>query len=186
VQEPTEQHPPIWYAVQTHPNSEFVAKGALDSVEGVEVYLPSLRVKPVNPRSRRERAFFPGYLFIRTVLSEVGMSALKWRPGVTRLVGLDDRPTPIPDPVIAEIKDRVEAAQAQDPLGLGAGAYLSPGDTVRITAGPLRGYEGMFDTRLGGQTRARILVEFMGRELRTDVDVRELEKVDRNKSTVSD
>jgi transcription antitermination factor NusG len=168
-----------WYAVQTRPNSEFVARGSLESVEGVESYLPTLHVKPVNPRSRRERAFFPGYLFVRANLSEVGLSALQWRPGVARLIGLDGEPTPIPDPVIAEIQDRVEAAQAKDPLGLGRNVYLSPGDKVRILSGPLQGYEGMFDVRLGGQTRARILVDFMGRELRTDLDVRSLEKIER-------
>ena len=168
-----------WYAVQTHPNREFLANSALAAIEGIETFLPTLHVKPVNPRSRTERPFFPGYLFIRADLRELGRNCIRWKPGVTRLVGLDDEPTPIPAAVIAEILDRVRAAQAQDPLGLGGGAYLNPGDKVRILSGPLAGYEGMFDTRLGGQTRARILVDFMGRELMpTDLDVRALEKVD--------
>jgi hypothetical protein len=79
--------------------------------------------------------------------------------------------------VIAEIHDRVQAIQGKDPLGLGHGAYLNPGDKVRILSGPLQGYEGMFDTRLGGQTRARILVDFMGRQLKTECDVRTLERL---------
>ena len=167
-----------WYAVQTHPNREFLAEGALAAVEGVETFLPTLHVKPVNPRSRKERPFFPGYLFVCADLSQLGQNRIQYQPGVTRLVGLDDEPTPIPTPVIAEIRDRVEAAQALDPLGLGGSAYLHPGDKVRILSGPLAGYDGMFDTRLGGQTRARILVDFMGRELRTELDVRSLEKLD--------
>jgi transcription antitermination factor NusG len=167
-----------WYAVQTKPNREFLANAALASVEEVETYLPILHVKPVNPRSRKERPFFKGYLFVYADLAAVGESTLKWRAGVARLVGLDDTPTPIPEPVMDEIRQRVQAAQDKDPLGLGHGAYLSPGDHIRILSGPLQGYEGMFDTRLGGQTRARILVEFMGRELRTECDVRTLEKID--------
>ena len=168
-----------WYAVQTQPNREFLAEGALASVEGVEAYLPTLQVQPVNPRARTERPFFPGYLFVRADLAEVGPSGLQWRPGITRLVGPDGEPTPIPDRVVYEIQDRVQAILAKDPLGLGAGVYLNPGDSVRIRSGPLQGYEGMFDTRLGGQTRARILVDFMGRELKTECDVRALEKVER-------
>ena len=168
-----------WYAVQTHPNREFLAEGALASVEGVQTYLPTLHVQPVNPRARTKRPFFPGYLFLRADLSEVGPSVLQWRPGISRLVGLDGEPTPIPDRVIDEIQERIRAAQAKDPLGLGAGATLNPGDSVRVRSGPLQGYEGMFDTRLGGQTRARILVDFMGRELKTECDVRALEKVER-------
>jgi transcription antitermination factor NusG len=182
VIERIEPHP-RWYAVQTQPNREFLAAGALVSVEGVETYLPTLRVQPVNPRARTELPFFPGYLFVRADLVQVGRSALQWRPGITRLVGLDSEPTPIPDRVVDEIQSRVRAAQAKDPLGLGEGAYLKPGDSVRIQSGPLRGYEGMFDTRLGGQTRARILVDFMGRELKTECDVRALEKVERGDST---
>jgi len=155
-----------------------MAEGALAAIEGIETFLPTLHVKPVNPRSRTERPFFPGYLFVCADLSALGQNCIQYRPGVTRLVGLDDDPTPIPEPIIAEIRDRVEAAQAQDPLGLGGSAFLKPGDRVRILSGPLRGYEGMFDTRLGGQTRARILVDFMGRELKTDLDVRMVEKLD--------
>lgn len=167
-----------WYAVQTHPNRELMAEGGLASIEGVETYLPTLHVQPVNPRSRKARPFFPGYLFVRADLEQVSASDLKWRPGVTRLVGVGDDPTPIPDPVVAEIRERVDAVQSEDPLGLGHGAYLSPGDRVRILSGPLAGYEGMFDMRLGGRTRARILVDFMGRELKTDLDVRTVEKLD--------
>lgn len=167
-----------WYAVQTHPNREFLANSALEAIEGVETFLPTLHVQPINPRARKERPFFPGYLFVCANLSQV-RHLLQWKPGVVRLVGPADAPTPIPDPVIVEIRERVEAAQAQDPLGLGGGATLGPGDRVRILSGPLSGYEGMFDTRIGGKTRARILVDFMGREFKTDLDVRTLEKVDR-------
>ena len=178
MQEQTESRAQ-WYAVQTHPNREFLASGALAAIDGVEAFLPTLHVQPVNPRARTERPFFPGYLFVRADLDELGRNSVRYQPGVTRLVGLDDEPTPIPAPIIAEIRDRVAAAQATDPLGLGDGAYLNPGDKVRILSGPLQGYEGMFDTRLGGQTRARILVDFMGRELKTDLDVRALEKLPR-------
>ena len=167
-----------WYAIQTHPNREFLANSALAAIDGVRTFLPSLHVKPVNPRARKKRPFFPGYLFVHADLRALGHSSVQYRPGVVRLVGLDDEPTPIPAPIIAEIRDRIRAAQAQDPLGLGDGATLGRGDRVRILSGPLSGYEGMFDTRLGGQTRARILVDFMGRELRTDLDVRLLEKLE--------
>ena len=172
------ESPSKWYAVQTHPNREFLANSALAALDGVETFFPTLHVKPVNPRARTERPFFPGYLFVHADLGALGQRCVQYRPGVVRLVGLGDEPTPIPAPVIAEIGDRVRTAQAQDPLGLGDGAFLQPGDKVRIQSGPLAGYEGMFDTRLGGPARARILVDFMGREIKTDVNVRTLEKLD--------
>jgi transcription antitermination factor NusG len=75
--------------------------------------------------------------------------------------------------MIEEIRQRVAEVQLEDPLGQG---QFRQGDRVRITAGPLEGYEGMFDTRLRGHMRARILVEFLGRLTAAKLDIRSLEK----------
>jgi transcriptional antiterminator RfaH len=163
-----------WYAVQTKPHSEFFAENALGSVPEVQAYLPTVRVEPVNPRARKTRPFFPGYLFACLDLDQVGLSAVQWSAGVTRIVGYGENPTPIPDHVIIEIRRRVDESQQKDPLGLG---QFRRGDRVRITAGPFEGFEGMFDARLGGKTRSRILLEFVGRLTATEVDIRTLEKV---------
>jgi len=163
----------MWYAVQIQPNKEFLANSVLQTIAGVESFLPTLHVKPINPRARKQRPFFPGYLFVQADLEEVGLSAIQWRPGVVQVLGCDNRPSVIPDHVIAEIRHRVGHVQKEDPMGLGR---LKHGDRVRITTGPLAGYEGMFDLHLDRRTRVRILVEFLGRLTTTEVDVRTLEQ----------
>ena len=163
-----------WYAIQTKPRKEFFACSALTSIAGAQTYLPTLRVKPVNPRSRKLRPFFPGYLFVYVDLAQVGLSAIRWVPGVVRMVGCGDKPVSIPSLVIEQIRRRVPQVQEEDPFGLG---QFRRGDRVRVTVGPFEGFEGMFDTRLRGQTRARILVEFLGRLTATRLDLRYLEKV---------
>lgn len=90
------------------------------------------------------------------------------------MVGYGEKPIPIPDHVVTEIRRRVDKAQGKDPMGLG---QFQQGDRVRITAGPFEGFEGMFDARLGGQTRSRILLEFVGRLTAAEVDIRTLEKI---------
>ena len=50
--------------------------------------------------------------------------------------------------MIEEILRRVKEIQQEDPFGLG---QFRRGDRVRITGGPFEGFEGMFDTRLGGE-----------------------------------
>jgi len=92
---------------------------------------------------------------------------------VGRVLGYDDKPACIPSPVIEEIRRRVKEIQQEDPFGL---RQFRRGDRVRITGGPFEGFEGMFDTRLGGRMRARILVEFLGRLTATELDVRYFEK----------
>jgi transcriptional antiterminator RfaH len=168
-----------WYAAQTKPHKEFMVRDALAHTESVQAFLPVLRVNPVNPRARKIRPFFPGYLFLRADLDEVGISAVQWTPGLVRILGTEGQPHPIPDHVIEELRSRVTDVQEKEARG---GGLFKEGDLVRISAGPFEGFEGMFDTRLGGKTRARILVEFVGRLTAAEVDVRNLEKVTRRKT----
>ena len=168
-----------WYAVQTKPHKEFMVHDALGRIESVQAFLPVLRVNPVNPRARKIRPFFPGYLFLRADLDQVGISAVQWTPGLVRILGTEGQPHSIPDHVIEELRSRVTDVQEKEARG---GGLFREGDLVRINAGPFEGFEGMFDTRLGGKTRARILVEFLGRLTAAEVDVRSLEKVSRRKT----
>lgn len=163
-----------WYAIQTKPCKEFVVRDAFAGTPDIKVYLPLLKVKPVNPRSRKILPFFPGYLFVHADLCRVGLNAVQWRPGVVRVLGSAGQPTTISTHVIAGIRSRVDEIQQEESLALGR---FRRGDRVRITSGPFEGFEGMFDTRLGGQTRARILIEFLGRLTATEIDARYLEKV---------
>lgn len=160
-----------WYALQAKPHREFFANSAVASIEGVETYLPCLSVKPVNPRARTTRPFFPGYLFAYADLQRTGLSSLQYVPGVARIISYGDVPVVIPAAVIDEIRTRVGQVQRQDPAGLGRYRH---GDRVRITAGPFAGYEAIFDTCLNGQQRARLLVEFLGRLTVAELDVRHI------------
>ena len=169
---------PEWYAAQTKPHKEFMARDALARLEHVEPFLPVLNVDPVNPRARKVRPFFPGYLFFEADLEQVGISAVQWTPGLARVLGVEGEPSPIPTHVIQEIRARVSEAQEE----AGSGGRFQHGDLVRVTTGPFEGFEGMFDTRLGGKTRARILVEFLGRLTAAEVDVRNLDEVPRRRT----
>lgn len=162
-----------WYAIQAKPHREFWASSALDAIAGVQTYLPVLKVKPANPRARQVRPFFPGYLFACADLERVGLSVLRWTPGVARVVSYGAKPIPIRNDVIEEIRLQVAMAQQEDPYGLG---QFEHGDRVRIKEGLFSGFEGMFDTRVGAQLRVRVLVEFLGRLTATELDVRLIER----------
>ena len=60
-----------WYVLRSKPHKESMLFGQLKAY-GIETYFPVLRVKPVNPRSRKERPYFPGYLFVHVDLAETG------------------------------------------------------------------------------------------------------------------
>jgi transcriptional antiterminator RfaH len=163
-----------WYTVQTKPRAEHQAKEALLH-NGVAVYLPVVKVARVNPRARPVAPLFPGYLFAQADLEEVGQSAINWVPGVVRLVSFGGEPVVVPDAVIEHIKRRSAELEKSGEFGLGPFRH---GDHVRITTGPLKDLDAVFDQRLSGKGRVRVLIEFLGRLTAAEVDPGALAKVD--------
>jgi transcriptional antiterminator RfaH len=143
--------------------------------QNIEHYYPRVRAHPVNPRARKIKAYFPGYLFIRVDLEESGVSAFQWMPHSLGLVSFGGEPAPIPDNLIYELKKRIqEIAEAGGEVFDG----LKPGDAVRIQGGPFEGYEAIFDSRVAGQERVRVLLQFINnqRDVPVELDVSQIEK----------
>jgi len=128
---------------------------------GFETYYPRLRVQPVNPRSRKMKPYFPGYMFVRVDLEETGLNVFRWMPHSVGLVSFDNIPAVVPDHLINTLRKRVsEINEAGGELFDG----LERGDRVRIAEGPFKGYEAIFDERLPGKERVRVLLELLGNE----------------------
>ena len=147
-----------WYALHTKPHKERQVASLLRSRK-LEIFLPLLRVNPVNPRAARERPYFPNYLFAHVDLAVTGLSALQWTPGLLRMVEFGNVLGTVPETLIAELKRRMTEIRAAGGIVLQG---LKSGDRVRVTCGPLQGYEGVFDTRLSGGDRVRVLLELIG------------------------
>ncbi len=161
-----------WYALRTKPRKEDIVWQQLRTQE-IEHYYPRVRVHPVNPRSRKVKPYFPGYLFIRVDLEDRGISAFQWMPHSLGLVSFGGEPARIPDNVLHEMRQRVqEIAEAGGELFDG----LKPGDTVRVHEGPFAGYEAIFDSRLDGRERVRVLLQFINnqREVPVELDVSQI------------
>jgi len=146
-----------WYAINSHPNKEEILWRNLLS-QGIEVFYPRLRVTPVNPRSRKIRPYFPGYMFVRTDLEASGRSAFQWMPYAKGLVSAGGEPVSVSDGLIAAIRARVEQIEV---AGGEALVGLNPGDIVVIDDGPFEGYEAIFDVRISGTERVRVLLKLL-------------------------
>jgi len=143
-----------WYVLHTKPHKEYQVADHL-ARRKMEVYAPFVPVQRVNPRAASERPYFPCYIFGRADLDEIGTSALQWTPGLRRLVEFGGQPAIVPDNFVHEIKRRVDhICQAGGMIFDG----LECGVDVKVTHGPFAGYEGIFDTRLSGRERVRVLL----------------------------
>ncbi|HEX9798035.1 MAG TPA: transcription termination/antitermination NusG family protein [Anaerolineales bacterium] len=163
-----------WYALRSQAHKERLLWRQVET-RGFEVFYPRLRVRPVNPRSRKIRPFFPGYLFIKADLSAVGESIFNRLPYSMGLVGFGGEPAPIRDHVIHHLQQRVGELNAARVHYLD---QFQHGDPVRITDGPFGGYEAIFDLRLTGQDRVRLLLEMLsGRWVHVQVGGNQIERV---------
>ncbi|MCX6083307.1 MAG: hypothetical protein NTW32_27580 [Chloroflexi bacterium] len=166
-----------WYVLRSKPNKEEFFWNQL-LTHRIETFYPCIKVKAVNPRSRKIRPYFPGYLFVHVDLDCVNTSLLHWMPGSGGLVSFDSIPASVPDALIAIIHKKVDdhnQVASQPMFG------LKPGDKVEITAGPFAGQEAIFDNCKTGNDRVRVLITILrGRQLPIDLPV---EQITRTKVT---
>ena len=162
-----------WYVLRSKPNKEALLSEQL-SIRDVEVFHPQIRVQPVNPRARKVKPYFPGYVFVRLHEDQIGFAALQWMPGAVGIVSFDNQPSIVPDALIHAIQARVDEINAAGGEVL---HDLKHGDLVRIQSGPFAGHEAIFDARLPGRERARVLLELLSKQyLPLDVPAENLEK----------
>jgi transcription antitermination factor NusG len=164
-----------WYVLHSKPRRELFLVGEL-LARNIETFCPLLYLKPVNPRARKIKPYFPGYLFVHIDLQSTNISSLSWMPGVSGLVSFGVDPAFVPNELIDVIRkkvDRINRVGSELPMGLQAG------DKVLVEDGPFAGYQGVFDSRLPGDDRVRILLDLLKqRQMRVDLPVAMVKRVD--------
>jgi transcription elongation factor/antiterminator RfaH len=167
-----------WYALHVKPHKEPSVIQLLEYRE-IEAYYPVLKVNPVNPRSRKERPFFPGYMFVRVDLNETGADTLRWTEGTHGLVQFGGEPSSVPDSLITELEEQLAKFAANVALDK---PEFSKGDQVHIVKGLFEGYDAIFDTQLSGNDRVQVLLAYMNQQPKKLVlDPSEIEKAKRRR-----
>jgi transcription antitermination factor NusG len=146
-----------WYVVRSKPNREEALGREIDA-RGFSAYYPHVRVRPANPRSRTNRPYFPGYLFVQAELGVVGQNAFAWMPHSQGLVTFGGEAAEVPEGMVQAIQRRVEQLNA---AGGTQAADIEPGEAVTIDSGPFAGYKAIFDARVAGHERVRVLLRFL-------------------------
>jgi transcriptional antiterminator RfaH len=173
-----------WYVLHSKPHKELFLAGELIA-RNFEAFCPVLYIKPVNPRSRKIKPYFPGYLFVNLDLQNTNLSSLSWIPGSIGLVTIGTEPAPVPDELINAIRKKIDAISAAgnkvfDAKDVAQG--LRAGDKVLVEDGPFAGYQGIFDSRLPGSDRVRILLDLLKqRQMRLDLSASLIKRIDETK-----
>lgn len=163
-----------WYALHTKPRKERFVRDLLEC-RGIEAYLPMLAAAGKRRAGKdAEQPFFARYLFFRADLLRVPVSSVNWMPGVTRVVSFGGQPTVVQDQVIQWLRARLAQMNAESRH---AAAPLRPNDRVKVTGGPLRDMEAIFDRHLSSEGRARVLIDMLGRQVACQIELEYLERI---------
>ena len=141
--------------------------------KGYQVYYPTLKVDPVNPRSRKEKPYFPQYMFVYSDLMQTNESIFMRMPYVVSLVKFGGVPATVPAQLIEALQKKVEEInQEQTPE-----YEFFEGESVRILEGPFSGYEGVFDKNFSGEERVQILLTLLNdKQIKLDLSRSDLTK----------
>ena len=163
-----------WYAVYTKPQGEAKALENLQR-QGYQAYLPRYRAEIRHARRRQTvlRPVFPRYLF-----AAFDAGAQRWRPilstlGVCDLVRAGGEPMPVPAEIVAALQEQ-EGTGALDFLARRRSLRL--GEMVRISAGAFEDMLGRL-VELRDQDRVVVLLDVLGRAVRTQLDAAVVEQV---------
>ncbi len=127
-----------WYAIYTRSRHEKVVEQELRRKE-IETFLP-LREILSQWKDRKQRVqvpLFAGYVFVRVPLQQRRLDILKVL-GVSRIIGINNNPEPIPDEEIEAVQKFLNTTIKYDPY-----PYLNIGQRVEIKRGALNGLQGI-------------------------------------------
>jgi transcriptional antiterminator RfaH len=155
-----------WYAVHSQARAEFKAAGHLLR-QGFAVYLPRYLRRRFHARKVDwvPAPLFPRYLFVGLDLAAARWRAIQSTVGVSHLVCNAGRPAPLPDAIVAELRQR------EDDRGfvrMAAEPPFAPGQALRITGGALCDQIGLFDG-LTDDERVVVLLDLLGRQVRAEL-----------------
>jgi transcription elongation factor/antiterminator RfaH len=125
-----------WYALYLRSRYEQKTNAELGK-KGIESFLPLIEVTRIwsDRKKKIKEPLFHGYLFVKTDLRN--KIDILQTDGVVKLVGIGDKPSPIPEEQINWIRILTEHPEKIQKV-----KYISIGQKVRVTAGMFAGLEG--------------------------------------------
>ncbi|HUD20508.1 MAG TPA: transcription termination/antitermination protein NusG [Candidatus Saccharimonadales bacterium] len=170
-----------WYVIHTYAGyEEQVAENLLQRVTTLklqdyifDVIVPKEKQVEIKNGKRKvvEKRSFPGYVFVNMIVTDEAWYVVRNTPSVTGFLGSGVRPTPIPQSEIDAIKTKMAKDEPEHTID------LKLDDLVRISDGPLKGYEGKITEVDEAKGKVKISVSMFGRETPVNLDFLQVKKI---------
>ena len=145
-----------WYALQHKPAQGDRAVAHLQNQE-IACFYPKVSVEKIKAgkRTKKLEPLFHGYLFVNLEQTDPMWAKLRSTRGIIRVVSFANKPAPIPDGIIQQIKDGLDKVVVQ--------GGIKPGQSVELDDGPFKGISAIFQA-YDGEERAIVLINFMQKQ----------------------
>ncbi len=157
-----------WYVVQTQPRREALAADHL-ARQDFAVYLPRYAKRRRHARRVDTVAapLFPGYAFVRLDVDHARWRSVNGTIGVIRLVCHGERPAPVPEGIVEDLRAREDENGLHTPASL---MVLDPGARLRVVGGVFEDQVGVYQ-RMTDDDRVILLLDLLGREVRVGLPI---------------
>ncbi|MGA0241545.1 MAG: transcription termination/antitermination protein NusG [Candidatus Marinamargulisbacteria bacterium] len=174
----------FWYIVQCYALYEQKVRDRILQMQEDEfkdiiyrVLLPEEETVEIKNNERKEKVkkMFPGYLFVQMKPDEASWYLLRRLPGVAKLVGTRNEPTPVSqdeiDRILRQLGEKMKKIEVDFELN----------EVIKVISGPFRGYTGAISEINPERGKLKSLISIFGRETPVELDFDQVEKyVDNN------
>ncbi|TFE69590.1 transcription termination/antitermination protein NusG [Methylacidiphilum caldifontis] len=160
----------LWYCLSIHPKKEKIAVENLKK-ENIEIYFPQLCYSKTRGGkvSRVLEPLFPGYLFAKFNLYSK-LILVRSTKGIKTVVHFGFNYPIIPECFIQELKMHFGAEGIKT-----VQKRIEVGSSITIAKGPFQGFSCIVQGYVPAKERVRVLLEWLGRTVRTEIGIKEIE-----------
>jgi transcription antitermination factor NusG len=161
-----------WYVARTASRSELRASQEIEK-EGFEVFVPQV-VSPDRPEGHEVTPLFPGYIFVRCPNERELWPRFRAGCKIWGWVMFGDQIPCLPGRVISDLKGRWDEINRDG----GLWRRFRTGEQVRVVSSGMEGLAQVLEESKSPNANVRILMEFMGRRVKTQVPWKNLRALD--------
>lgn len=170
-----------WYVIHTYSGyEEAVADNLRQRIETMDmqdkifnVVVPKekkIKIKD-GQREEVEEKIYPGYVLVQMIVTDESWYVVRNTPNVSGFVGSGTTPIPMSDEEVKTLKERMSKDTPEHEIN------VHEGDSVKITDGPFKDYDGKVAEVDHERGKVKVLVNMFGRDTSVELDSLQIKKI---------
>jgi transcriptional antiterminator NusG len=170
-----------WFVLHTFAGQEETVQQRIEDMvetEGLhdivfDVVVPTQEVMEIRNGEKQEveKQLYPGYIFIKMVMSDENWHTIRQTNGVTGFVGTQMNPIPVRDTEMGEVLSQIGEGDSEPQV------EFSVDDTVRIISGAMEEMTGTVTDVDIDKAKLHVSVDMFGRSTPVELDFDQAEKL---------